>query len=109
MQVVRVEDFSLDEMLSAADFRSNFEAVLIFSTKYEPVHPLPDRSKAWEKVKTQFFGFHRDLPPAAAAHILGGHVVFSEVRKGQWVAVIELDRVEEASLRLGRLNATRPR
>ena len=109
MQVVRVEDFSLDEVLSAADFRSNFEAVLIFSTKYEPAHPLLDRWKAWEKVKTQFFGFHRDLPPAAAAHILGGHVMFSEVRKGQWVAVIELDRVEEASLRLGRLNAARPR
>jgi hypothetical protein len=109
MQVVRVEDFSLDEMLSAADFRSNFEVVLIFSTKYEPVHPLLDRWKAWEKVKTQFFGFHRDLPPAAAAHILGGHIVFSEVRKGQWVAVIELDRVEVASIRLGAKNAARPR
>jgi hypothetical protein len=55
-------------------------------------------------LKTQLFGFHHDLPPAAAAHILGGHVVFSEQREGQWVAVIELDRVEEASVRLGLLN-----
>jgi hypothetical protein len=47
-------------------------------------------------LKTRFFRFHRDLPPAAAAHILGGHIVFSEMRKGQWVAVVELDRVEEA-------------
>jgi len=109
MQVVRVEDFSLDEVLSAADFRSNFDVALIFSTKYEPAHPLLDRWEAWEKVKTRFFGFHRDLPPAAAAHILGGHVVFSEGRKGQWVAVIELERVEEASIWLGRLNAARPR
>jgi len=109
MQVVRVEDFSLDEVLSAADFRSNFEVVLIFSTKYEPSHPFMDRWKSWERLKTQFFGFHHDLPPAAAAHILGGHVVFSEQREGQWVAVIELDRVEEASIRLGLLNAARPR
>ncbi len=98
MQVVRVEDFSLDEVLSAADFRSNFDVALIFSTKYEPAHPLLDRWRAWEKVKTQFFGFHRDLPPAAAAHILGGHLVFSEQHKGEWVAVIELERVEEASI-----------
>jgi hypothetical protein len=95
VQVVRVEDFSLDEVLSAADFRSNFEVALIFSTKYEPAHPQLDRWKNWERVKARFFGFHRDLPPAAAAHILGGHVVFSEQRKGQWVAVIELERVEE--------------
>jgi hypothetical protein len=97
MQVVRIEDFSLDEVLSAADFRSNFEVVLIFSTKYEPAHPLLDRGKNWERLKTQFFGFHHDLPPAAAAHILGGHVAFLEERKGQWVAVIELERVEEAN------------
>ena len=98
MQVVRVEDFSLDEVLSAADFRSNFDVALIFSTKYDPTHPLLDRWRAWEKVKTQFFGFHRDLPPTAAAHILSGRVVFSEQRQGQWVAVIELERVEEASI-----------
>ena len=94
MQVVRVEDFSLDEALSAADFRSNFEVALAFSTKYEPAHPLLDRWKKWEELKTRFFGFHRDLPPAALAHILGGRIVFSEARRDQWVAVIELQRGE---------------
>ena len=34
------------------------------------------------------------LPPAAAAQILGGRVVFAEERKGQWVAVIEMKREE---------------
>jgi hypothetical protein len=42
-------------------------------------------------LKTRFFGFHRDVPPAAAAGILGGHIVFSEQRQGQWVAVIEME------------------
>jgi hypothetical protein len=94
VQVVRIEDFSLDEVLSAADFRPNFDVALVFSTKYEPAHPLLERWKTWESLKRRFFGFHRDLPPAAAARILGGHIVFSEERKGQWIAVIEMEQSE---------------
>jgi len=94
MQVVRIEDFSLEEVLSAAEFRSHFDVALVFSTKYEPAHPLLDRRRTWEDLKRRFFGFHRDLPPAAAAQILGGKVVFSEDRKGQWIAVIEMERSE---------------
>jgi hypothetical protein len=97
MRVVRIENFSLDEVLSAADFRSNYEVALIFSTKYEPGPRVWDRWRAWTELKARFFGFHRDLPPAAVAQILGGHIVFSEQRPGQWVAVIEMERVEEAS------------
>jgi Dolichyl-phosphate-mannose-protein mannosyltransferase len=104
MRVVRVEDFSLDEMLSAADFRSNYDVALVFSTKYEPAPALWDRWRGFTEkrteLKSRFFGFHRDLPPAAAAQILGGHVVFSEQRKGQWIAVLEMERVEEARKRL---------
>jgi hypothetical protein len=103
MQVVRIENFSLDEVLSAADFRSNFEVALVFSTKYEAAHPLlglwnMDHWRKWEEWKTRFFGFHRDLPPPAVAQILGGRIVFAEERKGQWIAVIELERVENARL-----------
>jgi hypothetical protein len=95
MGVVRIEDFSLDEVLSAADFRS-YDVVLIFSTKYEPGPARWDRWKTWTALKSRFFGFHRDLPPAAAVGFLGGHVVFTEERQGQWIAVIEMKRVEEA-------------
>ncbi len=94
VQVVRIEDFSLEQVLSAAEFRSHFEVALVFSTKYEPVHPLLERWAKWNDLKRRFFGFHRDLPPEAAARILGGRVVFSEERKGQWVAVIELEQVQ---------------
>jgi hypothetical protein len=94
MQVVRIENFSLDEAVSAAEFRANYEAALIFSTKYEP-GPAPwDRWQTWTALKSRFFGFHRDVPPAAAAKILGGHVVFSEQRQGQWIAVIEIEKNE---------------
>jgi hypothetical protein len=94
VQVVRIEDFSLEQVLSAADFRSHFEVALVFSTKYEPAQPLLDRWAKWNDLKRRFFGFHRDLPPEAAAQILGGHVVFTEERKGQWIAVIEMEQSE---------------
>ncbi len=94
MRVVRIQNFTLDEMLSAADFRANYEVALIFSTKYEP-GPAPwDRWQRWTELKSLYFGFHRDLPPPAAAQILGGHVVFSEPRQGQWIAVIEIEKNE---------------
>jgi len=94
MQVVRIEDFSLEQVISAADFRQNFDVALVFSTKYEPARPRLDRWKAWRDLKRRFFGYERDLPAAAAAQILGGHVVFSEERKGQRVAVIEIEKAE---------------
>jgi hypothetical protein len=104
VQVVRIEDFSLEEVLSAAEFRSHFEVALVFSTKYEPARSLPDRWKTWVEWKRRFFGFHRDLPPAAVSRILGGRVVFSEERKGQWIAVIEMEQSEILNARdeLGR-------
>ncbi len=100
VQVVRIEDFSLDEVLSAADFRSHFEVALVFSTKYEPAHPLLNLWKGWTDLKRRFFGYHRDLPPGAAAQILGGRIVFSEERKGQWIAVIEMQREEIENAKL---------
>jgi hypothetical protein len=103
VQVVRIENFSLEQILSAAEFRSHSpsqtEVALVFSTKVEPAHPrlerwMLGRWPAWEDVKRRFFGFYRDLPPAAVAQILGGKLVYSEERKGQWVAVIEMERAE---------------
>ena len=52
--------------------RSDFEVALVFSTKYEPAHPLLENWRLWQEWKTRFFGYHRDMPPAAAAQILGG-------------------------------------
>jgi len=96
LQVVRIEDFSLDEVAGASQERSRFDAALVFSTKYEPAHPFFERWRAWERVKTRFFGFHRDVPPAVAAQMLGGRIVFTEKSTGQWVAVIEIERTFEA-------------
>src|SRR5260370_16199564 len=96
MRVVRIEDFSLEQALSAAEFRSNYEAALIFSTKYEPGPALWDRWRTWTGLKSRFFGFHRDLPPAVAAHVLGGPILFCAAETGQMIRVTETARLEEA-------------
>ena len=96
MRVFRIEDFRVEHLMAAADLRSNFDVALVFSTKYEPPHPWFERWRTWRRWKTEFFGYHRDVPPAAAAQILGGRLVYSDPRDGQWVGVIEMEQVEEA-------------
>ena len=68
----------------------DFEVALVFSTKYEPAHSLLENWRLWQAWKTRFFGYHRDVPPAAAAQILGGTLVYTETRNGQWIGVIEM-------------------
>jgi 4-amino-4-deoxy-L-arabinose transferase-like glycosyltransferase len=99
MRVVRIENFAAENIMAAAEMRSTFDAALVFSTKYEPVHPLLENWRLWREWKTRFFGYHRDVPTAAAAQMLGGTVVYSEVKRGQWIAVIELEEIREARSR----------
>jgi Dolichyl-phosphate-mannose-protein mannosyltransferase len=96
LRVVRIEDFTAEQLFAASDLRGEFDVALIFSTKYEPAHPLFERWQTWQRWKTEFFGYHRDVPPAAAAQILGGQLIYQDRRPGQWIAVIELEKVEQA-------------
>ncbi len=96
MQVIQIEDFTAEQLLSAADISSRFDVALVFSTKYQP-HTIFDRWRVWQEWKVRYFGFHRDLPPEAAASVLGGKLVYVQRRRGQWVGVIEVAKIEEAS------------
>jgi hypothetical protein len=93
--VVRIENFSMDEILSAADQRARFDVALVFSTKYQP-RSLFDGWRLWQNWKSQYFDFHVDLAPEAAASVLGGDLVYVERKRGQWVGVIAIQRIEEA-------------
>ncbi len=102
MRVVRIENFAAGQLMAAADLhsgeaRSDFEVALVFSTKDEPAHPLLENWGLWQEWKTRFFGYHRDLPPAATAQILGGNLVYTETRNQEWISVIELQRPVDAS------------
>jgi hypothetical protein len=102
MHVVKIEDFSAEEVLSAADARSRFNVALVFSTKYQPEHTIFDRWRRWhrwQEWKSRYFGYHVDLTPEAAASVLGGDVVYSDRRHGQWVGIIEMEKIEEARSR----------
>jgi hypothetical protein len=88
MRVQPVEDFSLQQLLVAKTKRSQYDVAMIFSTKYEPPHSWFKRWVSWQEWRTQFFGYHRDELPAAAALILGGQLVYEDSRKGQWVGVV---------------------
>ena len=97
IQVVRIDDFSAEQLLSAADARSRFDIALVFSTKYQP-HTIFDRWRLWQEWKMRYFDSHVDLPPEAASSVLGGDVVYVQHIRGQWVGIIELERIEEARL-----------
>ena len=95
---------------SSLELAAPINIASVGSTKYEPPQAFFERWEAWERLKTRFFGFHRDMSPAAAAQVLGGHIVFSASRSGQWVAVIEMEQVEEAGLpAIKSHNAAHPR
>ena len=98
IQVVRIEDFSVQQIELARMAGSQYDAALLFSTKQEPNASLLDRWLWWERISRKYFGFHRDLPPEAAAEMLGGRIVWERRRGQQWAAIVSFDRVESAFL-----------
>ena len=109
MRVVRIEDFTVEELLAARnqalrDQTKLFDVAFVFPTKYDPPrswfeHWRFEPWRSWQNWKTRFFGYHRDVPPEAAAQILGGRLVYLERRPGGWAGVIEIeqpDSIQEA-------------
>lgn len=89
-RVLRVEDFSAPQIQKAAAARDRFDVALVFSTKYQPLHPLLENWDEWQRLKERFFGYHRDLMPEAIAQLLGGTIAYHQERNGQWIAVIAM-------------------
>jgi len=98
--VVRIEDFTLGQIAIAAMASNQFDIVLAFSTKYQPAHPLLEDWALWQLLKTKYFGYHRDLAPEEIAERISERVVFQKKSDGQWVAVIALEREENAAVNL---------
>lgn len=86
LPVVPVENFSLAQLLQARSLQGSYDYVLVFSTKDEP--PREFTSRSWERVEERFFDYHRDLPPEAAAEVLGAHLLWEARRGDQWVAIL---------------------
>ena len=99
LTVVRVENFTPGEMLRAREQEESFDVVLAFSTKFEPrrgwMSGIPFFAR-WRWAQKRYFDYHEDLPPAAIARLLEGRIVYQESSPGEWVALIELDKVRDA-------------
>ncbi|MGH9671089.1 MAG: ArnT family glycosyltransferase [Terriglobales bacterium] len=102
--VVAVENFSAAPLAAAARDTSSYDVALLFSTKYQPETNLFDLLPFWERIQERYFDYHRDLSPEDAARMLGGRVVWREQRRGEWVAVIEIERALNAQLHSPRMN-----
>ncbi|MGB7137011.1 MAG: glycosyltransferase family 39 protein, partial [Acidobacteriaceae bacterium] len=95
--VISIDDFAAHEIARAAALPPTWNAALVFSTKYDPpprAHfTRRDDSQAPDQaIDTRYFGFHRDLPPALIAHLLGGAVAWQAASKGEWAAVLVFAR-----------------
>jgi hypothetical protein len=93
VRVARIEDFSASQIDAAARARDRFAVALVFSTKYQPPHPLfgIENWDAWRRIKEKFFGYHRDLLPEEIAQRLGGTIAYHKELNGQWIAVIAVE------------------
>jgi 4-amino-4-deoxy-L-arabinose transferase-like glycosyltransferase len=98
MQVVRIENFTGQQLELAAAAQGQYDFALLFSTKYEPPRHLV-HSAFWERMQRRFFDYHTDVPPQVAAQMIGGKIVFEQHRRGEWVAVVAIERPENAELR----------
>jgi 4-amino-4-deoxy-L-arabinose transferase-like glycosyltransferase len=98
LAVVTLANFSLPEIQKAAVSAQDFSVGFAFSTKYDPPRLLLDLGSRNEALDTRFFDFHRDLEPAAIAHLLDGRIVWRDDRPGEWAAVLHFNRPQVASL-----------
>jgi Dolichyl-phosphate-mannose-protein mannosyltransferase len=101
MPVVAIDNFSLTEIQKAAASSQDYTVGLAFSTKYDPPQLFFSLGARNEALDGRFFDFHRDLEPAAIAHLLDGTVFWRGDRNGEWAAVLHFNRAELAAITPG--------
>jgi hypothetical protein len=99
VQVRRIDNFSRPNIRMAAQEGSQYDIAYLFSTKLEPAQPMFG-GPFWTNLQERFFDYHRDLPPEADASLLGGRIVYQTSRNGEWVAIVQIERIENAANRV---------
>ncbi len=100
LTVVSLENFSAEEILRAQQQPESFDVVVAFSTKFEPPHGFFQRIPGYTRIQSRYFDFHQDLPPATIARLLHGRIVWQKHTPGEWIAIIEIDKIRDARLRM---------
>lgn len=95
--VIRLEDFTAQQIHIAAQEPQKYSAALVFSTKYTPPPSLFSIvSQNEEALNERYFGQHHDLAPAQIATQLNGTLIWRKERQGMWVALLRFNRQVEA-------------
>lgn len=102
MRTTEVGNFTREEVAKAAEEPGNFDAALVFSTKYNPPPGGLNLAEMHGSSDAQYFDAHRDLLPDEIARALGGRIVWQGERKGEWAAVLHFPRAYAARLKLPR-------
>jgi hypothetical protein len=100
LSVVRLENFTAKEILGAQQQPESFDVVVAFSTKFEPARGFSRHIPGWTSLQTRYFDFHQDLPPATIARMLHGRIAWQDSRPGEWIAVIEIDKIRDAEFKV---------
>jgi hypothetical protein len=96
VRVVAIDDFSLSQIEKASQLH-NFDAALVFATKYELPEALNWTHFGDEEWNRKYFGYHYDLPPALIAKLLHGDVVWLAKTQGLWTAVLLFNRPQRVN------------
>jgi hypothetical protein len=96
LSVVRIENFTAEEIIRAKQQPENFDVVVAFSTKFTPQRGLVQHISGWNYLQTRYFDFHQDLSGEAIARMLHGRIVWQQSGSGEWIAVIEIDKIRNA-------------
>lgn len=98
LNVVRIENFSELEMLRASQATDRFDVAYLFSTKWEPPHPLLAKLPFGRALHERFFDYHEDMTPQRAADLLHGRIRLMSSSNNEWIAILGMERIENAAL-----------
>lgn len=88
VRVVEVRNFSRGEMERAEAERGSFDTAMVFSTKWAPGVGQVDVARRNRAADARYFDYHEDMRPEEVARMLGGTVVWTEERGGEWAGVV---------------------
>jgi hypothetical protein len=97
LSVVRIENFSPLQIAEAARATDQYEVALLFSSKWQPVHPIFQSFALPEELRERFFDDREDVSPQRAAAVLGGRIVRYINRNNEWVAIIAIEKIQNAA------------
>ena len=97
LTVASIENFSALEIERAAQATDQFDVAFLFPTKWQPPHPLFRSLPFGDELQERFFDYHEELLPQQVANILGGRMVRYLNRNNEWVAIVVIEKVENAA------------